>query len=140
MLNACHQRLPIALRGTLVLQGPTQMTSSRRGSPGFMWYACEMDPVLAYRGFSSGVSSSGLSALHTLHYKFEFEPANPIFKPFSTAVWGNHPLLRLFKRIQRASFEPTYWESRPEACFLSSYHGTRDSPRSLPTEMYGTPL
>jgi hypothetical protein len=78
-----------------------------------------MDPVLEYRGFSIGISSSGLSALYTLYYK----RSRRIFNPFSTAVWGSHPLLRSSKRPQRVNFEPTGRVDRKHA----SYHGTRES-------------
>jgi hypothetical protein len=66
MLNACHIETTDRSLGYMVLQGPAQMTS-RRG----MRVKCI--PFWNIADFPWRRSSSELSALYTLYYKFDFE-------------------------------------------------------------------
>jgi hypothetical protein len=88
MLNACHIETTDRSLGYMVLQGPAQMTS-RRG------VRVKCFPFWNIADFPWRRSSSELSALYTLYYKFDFEfqlaesceasrHADVFFNPFST--------------------------------------------------------
>ena len=111
------QRLPIVLRGTLVFQGPTQMT---RGFACFMAhasgsYACEMDPVLEYswRRFNFGVIRRLFGDSDSRH------------------IFNTNRCLRMPPTIAFIQCIQVFFSSPPTGKvdrMHASYHGTRDCP------------